>query len=213
MALNDLTHARRAQMHRGHQRRHVAFALGGKARIAMENGQGHLVDHARIDQLGRRDDNAFLVDRGGIGADRAGMQTADIGKMGPAHHEGTEPVAVKDQGQQDLIIGMRHGPVGAIAVIVPVEIARAHAVARKLLEYRRRQITEDRHHGADRHDPAFVEQGGVKVLLLANEGRDGGALDQRFHLALCRHDRAPNNFHGDGIAERGRIRRQGRPGS
>ena len=54
--------------------------------------------------------------------------------------------------------------------------------------------------GAD-HEPALsVEQRGVKVLLFADERRHRGALDQRFHLALRRTQRAAHDLEGDRIA-------------
>src|SRR5437763_5005250 len=48
------------------------------------------------------------------------------------------------------------------------------------------RVAENRQVGADNEPALSVEQGGVKVLLFADERRHRSALDQRFHLALRR---------------------------
>ena len=69
-----------------------------------------------------------------------------------------------------------------------------------MLEHRAADVAEDRHVGADRHHAVGVEQGGVEILLLADEGGDGGALQQRLHLGLGGADRAADDLQRDGIA-------------
>ncbi len=104
------------------------WLCAGKARVAMEDRQRRLVGHALVDQLRRRDDDAFLKDVGGVGADRAGAHAADVGEMRPAHHEGAAPAVLEDRRQQHLVVGMRDRAARAVAVVVPVEVARLHRV-------------------------------------------------------------------------------------
>ena len=159
-----------------------------------------MIGHALIDQLGGRDDDAFLEDVRCIRRDRTRPDAADIGEMRPAHHKGAAPVAQKHRGQKHLIIRMRDGAFAAVAVIIPIEITRPDGLDRKPLKHRAADIAKDRHVRTHRHHAISVEQGGVEILLLANKGRDRGALQQRFHLGLCRPDGAPDDFQDDGIA-------------
>ena len=97
-----------------------------------------LVTPASI-ELGRRDDDAFLEDVRGVGADRAGAHAADVGEMRPAHDEAAAPAVVEDRRQQHLVVGMGDRAARAVAVVVPVEIALAHGVGREVAEHRRRR--------------------------------------------------------------------------
>jgi hypothetical protein len=85
------------------------------------------------------------------------------------------------------------------AVAVPIEIALAHRVGCEAVEHRAGDVAEDRHHRADHHDAIGVEQGGVEILLLTNEGADRGAFQQRVHLRLRRADRTANDLQLDRI--------------
>ncbi len=66
-------------------------------------------------------------------------------------------------------------------------------------EDRAGDVTEDRHHRAYHHDAVGIEQGGVEILLLADEGADRGALQQRVHLRLRRADGAADDLQLDGV--------------
>ena len=204
VAGHDLGNTRDPEPDRRHERRHVTFALGGEARIAVEYRKRAFIDDARVDHLGRWHDDTLLVNRSGVGANRAGVQAADVGEMRPAHHEGAEATAVEHRRQQHLVVRISHGTLGAIAVIVPIEIARLHCLAREVLEDRGSQIAEDRHHRTHRHHAALIEERGIKVLLFTDEGRDGCPFDEGFHLALGRHDRPANDLqcHWDRRSER-----------
>jgi hypothetical protein len=206
-AAGDLLDALHAERRARHQRPHVAHVLLGEARIAEEDLQRPLVGDAGVHQLGRRDDDAFLEDVGGVGADRAGAQAADVGEMRPAHDEAAAPAVVEHRRQQYLVVGMRDGAARAVAVVVPVEVARPHGVGREVAEHRAADVAEHRQVRAHRHDAVGVEQRGVKVLLLADEGGDGGALDQRLHLGLRGPHGTAHDLEGDGIAgARGSLR-------
>ena len=111
-----------------------------------------------VDQLGRRDDDAFLEDVGGVGADRAGAQAADVGEMRPAHDEAAAPAVMEHRRQQHLVVGMRDRAARAVAVVVPVEVALAHGVGREVAEHRPADVAEHRQVRADRHDAVGVEQ-------------------------------------------------------
>jgi hypothetical protein len=141
-----------------------------------------------------------VKDLGGVRRDGAGAQPADVGEMRPGHHQRDPPTFVEGRRQQHLVIGMRDGAVGAVAVVVPVHVARPHALGREVAEHRTADIAEDGHVRADAHHPIGVEQRSVEILLLADEGRHGGALDQRLHLRLAGADGTPDDLEGDGIA-------------
>ena len=201
-ALDHLLDAPDAELHARHQRLHVAEALLRIARVAVEDRERRLVGDAFGDQLRRRDDDALVHDVGRIGADRAGAEAADIGEMRPGHHECDAAPVVEDRRDQHLVVGMRDGAARAVAVVVPVDVAGLHAVRGEAPEHRPHHVAEDRHHGADGHHAVAVEQAGVEILLLADEGGDGGALDQRLHLALRRADRAADDLQDDRILDR-----------
>ena len=213
---DDLRHTTDAQQHAGHERAGVAPALRGVAGVAVEDLQRRLVHHALGDQAGRRDHDAFLEDVGRVGADRSGAQAADIGEVRPAHDEGAQCAAVEDGGEEHLVVAVGHCAARAVAVTEPVKIARPHGFGRETLQHRRRHVTEDGHVGADGELPGRIEQGGVEILLLADEGADGGAFQQRLHLRLCRPDRAAHDLQRDGVADalagRHGVRARFRPG-
>ncbi len=201
-ALEDLGDAGGAELDARHQRGHVADALVGKARVAVEDGERRLVGPAGVDQLGRRDDDAFLENLRRIRADRAGVQAADIGEVRPAHDEAAKPVAEKHRRKQHLVVGMGDCSARGVAVVVPVDVAGMHGLDRERVEDRRGQVAEDRHHRADRHHAPGIEDRRVEVLLFADERGNGGALDQRLHLGLGRRDGAADDLQRDRIADR-----------
>ena len=125
--------------------------------------------------------------------------------MRPAHHEGAAAAGVEHGSEQHLVVRVGHRAARAVAVIVPVEIARLHRVGREMPEHRRRQVAEDRHVRADRHDAVGIEQRGVEILFLADECANRRALDQRFHLGLCGADGAAEDFQRHRSAARGRL--------
>ncbi len=196
----DVGHPLHTELDACHQRAHVAPALVGIARVAVEDLQHRLVGAPRLDQLRRRDDDALLEDVGGVGADRAWPQPPDIGEMRPAHHEGATPPLVEDGRDQHLVVRVRNGARRFVAVAIPVEVAGLHGVRREALEDRARHVAEDGHVGADRHHPISIEERGVEIFLLADEGRDGGTLYQRLHLCLRRADGATDDLQRHRIA-------------
>jgi hypothetical protein len=101
-ARDDLLDAPDAELDAAQERPHVAEALVGEARVAVEDGERRLVRPPSLDQPRRRNDNAFLEDVGGVGADGARPQASDVGEMGPGHHECRAPPLVEDGGDQDL---------------------------------------------------------------------------------------------------------------
>ena len=169
----------------------------------MEDLEGRVVDGAGRDQAGGRDDDAFLEDVGGVGADGAGAEAADVGEMGPAHDEGDAFAAVEDGGEEDLVVAVGDGAMGAVAVVVPVEVARLHGGGRELGQDRGGDVAEDGDVGADGEAAVVVEEGGVEVLLFADEGADGGSFEEGLHLRMGGADGAAEDFEGDGVAGHG----------
>ena len=108
-ARNDLADALHAKFDAADESAEIAAALVWKARVAVEDRQCGLVGHPRIDELRRRDDDAFLVDVGRVGADRAGPDAADVGEMRPAHHKRATSAVVEDGCDQHLVVGVGDG--------------------------------------------------------------------------------------------------------
>ena len=89
---------------------------------------------------------------------------------------------------------VRDAAARAVAVVVPVEIAGPHGLGRVLVEDDLREVAEERHHRAAHHAPARVQDAGEVVVLLADERRHRGALDDRFHVRLGRPQRAADDL-------------------
>ena len=98
--------------------------------------------------------------------------------------EGDELAAVEHGRGEDHVRRVRHAAARAVAVVVPVEIAGTHGrrsgTGRKMICG---EVAEERHHRAAHHASARVEDAGEVVVLLADERRHRGALDDRLHVA------------------------------
>ena len=105
-ALQEFGHASHPEIDRCHQCACVAAALRGIARVAVEDLQRGFIHHARVDQLRRRDDDAFLKDVSCIGTDGTRTQSADIGEMRPAHHECCATALMEYWREEHLIVRM-----------------------------------------------------------------------------------------------------------
>ena len=104
--------------------------------------------------------------------------------MRPPHDKRASLTATEDGCEENLIVGMGHRAAAAVAVVIPIQVPGLDGVDGEVLEHRPGDVAEDRHVGADGHHALRIEQGGVEVLLLADEGGDGGAFQQRLHLRL-----------------------------
>ena len=125
---------------------------------------------------------------------------ADVPEVAPRLGEGDEPAPMEHGGREDHVGRVRDAAARAVAVVVPVEIARPHRRRRILLEDGGHQVAEERDHRAAHHAPPPVEDAREVVLLLPDEGRHGRALDHRLHLGLRRPQRAPDDLARDRIA-------------
>ena len=61
-----------------------------------------------------------------------GAHAADVGEMRPAHHEAAAPAFMEHRRQQHLVVGVRDRAARAVAVVVPVEVARPHRLGREV---------------------------------------------------------------------------------
>ena len=88
----------------------------------------------------------------------------------------------------------------AVGIIVEIEVARPHVVARITLEDAVDEVAgRHRQRGRDDQPPVAIEEGGEIILLLADEGAHGAALDQRLHFDARRLDGALDQFQRDGV--------------
>ena len=185
-AIEQLQHAALAQPAAGQHRADVAPEDVGEARVAQEDAERLVVQHALAIDADGRDDDALVEDLGGVGRDAARAHAADVPEVAPGLREGDEPAAVEDGAAKTMSGECGDAAARAVAVVVPVEVAGTHGGGRVLLEDDLGEVAEERHHRAAHHAPARIQDAGEVVVLLADERRHRGALDHRFHVRLGR---------------------------
>ena len=193
-AVEQLQHAALAEPAAGQHRADVAPEDVGEARVAQEDAERLVVQHALAVDAHGRDDDALVEDLGGVGRDAARPHAADVPEVAPRLREGDELAAVEHRRGEHHVRRVGDAAARAVAVVVPVEVAGAHRGGRVLLEDDLGEVAEERHHRAAHHAPARIEDAGEVVVLLADERRHRRALDDRFHVRLGRAQRAANDL-------------------
>ena len=197
----QLAEAPFAQPDGGHGGARVALHHLGEARVAVEEPQQLFDDHALARHPHGRHDDALLVDVGAVGRQRARAHAADVVEMRPRLGEGGQLPFREHRGHEHLVGRVRDRPLGGVAVVEPVDVAGTHGVEWVDFGDGADHVAEHRQVGADDQPAGAVEQRGVEVLLLTDEGRHGRALDHRLHLALDRPKRPAHDLQRDGIAD------------
>ncbi len=126
----------------------------------------------------------------GVRGDAAGHEPADVPQVAPCLRERAQPPLVEDRGHHHHVRHVRDGAVRPVGVVVPVQVAVLHRFGRVVLEDAVDQVGGHRQRGARHQVPLPVEEGGEVVLLLADEGRHGRALDHGLHLLAGGQQRA-----------------------
>src|SRR5215813_5725476 len=98
--------------------------------------------------------------------------------MAPGLGEPHQLPIIKDGRDKHHVWRMGHAAAGAVAVVVPVEVAWPHRLGGILLQNSIKEVATERQVGAKEHPPIAREEGGKVVLLLTDKGRHGGAFDE-----------------------------------
>src|SRR5262249_4549060 len=155
-----------------------------------------LVRAARVVELHGRDDQALLIGARRMRWHRAWHRPADVVVVPEDLHERDDVVLVED-GERDAEVRQVADPaLGAVYVVVEVDVARPHGGER--------EVAHDRLHergiGAPGELSASpVVDAGPEVASVADHRRARGALDGSLDLGLDRGEHALDDLQHDGI--------------
>ena len=178
----------------------VAAQTVGQPRVAHHDLDDVLVRLARRVELHRRDDETFLVRAGRVRRHRARDRAADVVVM-PEDLDERDDVALVEHRQRHAEIGKMADPaLGAVDVVVEVDVARPHRFDRKVAHHR----LHERGVGASGQLAAApIMDAGPEVARLADHRGARRALDGRLHLRLHGGQRPLDDLEHDGIDGRG----------
>src|SRR5262249_15534435 len=166
----------------------------GKARVAQEDPVCLLVEPALAHNANGRNEETLVVDLRGVRRDAAGAQAADVLIVAEGGGEADEPSLVEDGRGEDHVLVLLHGAVGEVWVVVPVDVAGAHALERIDLEDGREHAGPAPRDVTGHDARARVEHADEVVLLLLDEGRHRAPLHQELHIADGRPQTPPNDL-------------------
>ena len=172
----------------------VAAQVLGQARVALQDAEGGVVGAAAVVELDRRHDQAFLPHVGRVDGETAGHHAADVVVVAEDLAEPHEAFAEEDR-QRGTQVGRVPGAAGAVVGVVPEEdVAGVDVLEAEVLE----DGLHDGGVGATGELTAVgVEDGDAVVVLVADHGGTGRALDGGFDLQLGGTDRARDHLQLD----------------
>ena len=130
VAAEQLAQTRLGKVAGRHHRARIALHEIGQARVAEKDPIGLLVQLSLAHDSDRRDEQALVVDLGGMGRDASGAQPADVLVVAERRGEGDGLPVVEDGDDEDHVLMVLDGAVGDVGIVEPVDVARPHAVER-----------------------------------------------------------------------------------
>ena len=176
-ALAQLDHALLARAAAGDDGEQVGPVHLRQADVVEDQPQHVLLHHAALEQLDRRDDQAFLVDRRRARRERAGQPPARVHLMAELARPADDLVLEEDRHEHEPVVGVRDRRRALVRVAGEDHVARVDAAIP--VAHHLRDVGAEL---ADHHPALRVGQHRELVVLLADHRAHGGAEEHRVHL-------------------------------
>ena len=184
----------------------VADALVGNADVGQDDGQDFLVHLALLEELHRRQAQAFLLDLGGAGRETARHHAADIGPVAGIGQPGEQLPPVEERLHEAHVHQMGATEIGIVDDEHVARIDLAGIVALHPLDHRLgREL-----HGAHEYRQAELALGDQRTVggivdavravhALGDNRREGGAHKGKIHLVADLDQAVLDDGQRDGI--------------
>ena len=165
-----------------------------QAAVVQDHLEQVVLQHAALEDLDRRDRDALLVDRAGVGRQRARHLAADVGHVTEHRRPGDEAAVLEDRHQHQPVVGVADRAVDRVRVGGQEDVALLDRAVVALQE-----APDERAELADDHLAVEVGDQRELVVLLADARRHGRAEQHRVHLVAGVAQGALDDVEGDGV--------------
>ena len=189
--LEDPLLAHRRRSAERHDVRHGGLRRAG---VARQDGEQRAVQLAGVVELHRRKADPLLVDRANLDAHRPECPAADIEQVPELAREADELVPVEDRAQDEHVRRVRDRSAAEVRVVLNDHVAGPELLV-EVLEERGQVGTEL----PDEHAPVPVGDERVRVVRLADHGRDRRSEHDRIHLVPHHSQRVLDDLERDRV--------------